>query len=132
VGAWAAFDDVAGEPVLVGWAVGSAADALPADDAEAVAGALACLAARLGRTAPDPTWAAVARWADDPYTLGATTFVPAGADPALRVALAGMASPRLLLAGEAGATDHPGTVHGALGSGEREASRCIDLMRQAQ
>jgi monoamine oxidase len=77
-------------------------------------------------------WSAVARWGDDPHTLGGVSFVPVGVDPAQRRALGGLVSPRLLLAGEAGATEHPGTVHGALRSGEREAARCMDLMRASQ
>jgi monoamine oxidase len=74
----------------------------------------------------------VARWSDDPHALGSISSVPPGADPRLRAALAGAITPRLLMAGEAGASAHAGTVHGALMSGEREAARCMAIMRAVQ
>ena len=132
IAAWAALDDAVGEPVLVGWAAGAAADAVLPDDDEAVQAALGALATRLGRPVPEVRWSAVARWDEDPHARGAVSFVPAGVAPAQRRALGGLLSPRLFLAGEAGASVHPGTVHGALQSGEREAARCMDLMRAEQ
>ena len=79
-----------------------------------------------------PVWSAVARWAEDPHALGAVSSLPPGAAPSLRQALGGAVSPRLLLAGEAGAGAHSGTMHGALRSGEREAARCLALMRDGE
>ena len=129
VGTWAVLDDALEAPVLVGWAVGAAAERLAADDATVVAEALGALAAALGGRVPAPRWSAVARWGDDPFARGGRSFVPAGVDPSVRAVLGGAVSERLLLAGEACSTQWPGTVHGALASGEREAQRCIALMR---
>jgi polyamine oxidase len=129
VGTWAVLDDAHESPVLVGWAVGDAAARLPDDDAAVVHDALGALARALGVPAPEPTWSAVVRWGDDPFALGARSFVPAGVDPGVRTALGGAVSERLLLAGEASSTEWPATVHGAVASGEREAQRCMTLMR---
>jgi monoamine oxidase len=64
---------------------------------------------------------APARGAADPFALGSYSFLPAGATPADRDALAAPIRDRLLLAGEATWVDAPATVHGALLSGRRAA-----------
>jgi monoamine oxidase len=130
VGTWAVLDDSVEAPLLVGWAVGATAARLPEDDATVVRDALGALARGLRVAAPEPRWFAVARWGDDPFARGARSFVPAGVDPAVRAVLGGAVSDRLLLAGEASSTEWPATVHGALASGEREAQRCMVLMRE--
>lgn len=61
------------------------------------------------------------RWAADPFALGSYSFLPVGATPADRAALAAPIQDRLLLAGEATWVDAPATVHGALLSGRRAA-----------
>ncbi len=132
VGTWAVLDDAHESPVLVGWAVGDAAARLPDDDAAVVRDALGALARALGVPAPEPSWSAVVRWGDDPFALGARSFVPAGVDPGVRAALGGAVSARLLLAGEASSTEWPATVHGAVASGEREAQRCMTLCASAE
>jgi monoamine oxidase len=60
-------------------------------------------------------------WADDRWARGAYSYLPVGSDPAMRRALAEPLVDRVFFAGEATATDHPATVHGALRSGMRTA-----------
>ncbi len=62
------------------------------------------------------------RWAADPWSLGAYSFLPVGADPGLRRTLAEPIDGRLHFAGEAVAQDAPSTVHGAVESGRRAAA----------
>jgi polyamine oxidase len=131
LGSWAV-RDAPGAHIVVGWAVGAGIEQLEGDDAAVAERALEALARRLGAAPPAIVWSAVRRWSRDPFARGGISSVPPGADPAVRTALAGAVSPRLLLAGEAGASSHAGTVHGALMSGEREATRCMEIMRTIQ
>lgn len=78
----------------------------------------------LGRPVPEPAGIVRTRWAEDPWTLGAYSFLPVGATPDHRRALAEPIDGVLRFAGEALSTTHPSTVHGALTSGE-EAARAI-------
>lgn len=70
---------------------------------------------------PPLTGSLRSRWGRDPFARGAYSFLPPGASPADRRRLASPVDDRLVLAGEATATDFPGTVHGALLSGRRAA-----------
>ncbi len=64
------------------------------------------------------------RWAEDPFALGSYSYLAVGSSPADRDALAEPIDDRLLFAGEATSSGgYPGTVHGALRSGVREAER---------
>lgn len=63
-----------------------------------------------------PGWAR-STWSADPYSFGATSYLPAGSDPTHREALAESVLDRLFFAGEAVDTAHPGTVLGAVDSG---------------
>ena len=64
-------------------------------------------------------------WINDPHSLGAYTYAPAGAlDASSR--LAQPVSDTLFFAGEhTDVTGHWGTVHGALGTGERAAQQLL-------
>lgn len=75
-------------------------------------------------TAPTVTPSAFVRsnWAGDPYARGAMSFTPAGASPADRETLTEPVEERVFLAGEATSED-PGTLRGALDSGERVAEQ---------
>jgi len=64
-------------------------------------------------------------WQLDPYSRGAYSYAPAGAADAYR-ALAEPVEHTLFFAGEhSDITGHPGTVHGALGSGLRAAQQVL-------
>jgi polyamine oxidase len=74
---------------------------------------------------PREPQALVTRWATDPYSLGAYSFLPVGATPDDRAALQEPVHGRLLLAGEHTDLAAPATTHGALVSGRRAAARVI-------
>lgn len=65
---------------------------------------------------PEPTGFVRTRWAEDPWALGSYSYLPVGATPDQRLALAGPLG-ALRFAGEALSTDAPATVHGARASG---------------
>ena len=74
---------------------------------------------------PTPASWMRSRWSTDPYTLGARSYLPAGATPELRQALAAPIADRLFLAGEATDEARPGTVLGAVDAGRAAASAAI-------
>ncbi|WP_243228257.1 FAD-dependent oxidoreductase [Microbacterium sp. CIAB417] len=61
-------------------------------------------------------------WTTDPFARGAASFTPVGAQPSLREALTEPVEGRVFFAGETTDTEAPGTLRGALRSGERVAS----------
>lgn len=61
-------------------------------------------------------------WSADPWTLGSYSFLPVGATPRARRALAAPIGDRLFFCGEATDGADPSTVHGALASGRRAAA----------
>ncbi|MBL6927284.1 MAG: FAD-dependent oxidoreductase [Acidimicrobiia bacterium] len=78
------------------------------------------------RSIPDPTDWRVTRWGADPWSLGSYSYLPAGTSATSRATLSGPVGDRLFFAGEATDSDYPGTVHGALKSGQRAASQVLD------
>ena len=60
-------------------------------------------------------------WSTDPWSRGSYSFLPVGATPAMRRALAQPVQGRLFFAGEATDEAGPSTVHGAQASGKRAA-----------
>lgn len=72
------------------------------------------------------------RWATDPYSYGARSFLPAGSSPELRTTLATAIDNRVFLAGEAADAGRPGTVLGAVDSGARAASAIVAAAGQAE
>ena len=96
------------------------------DDA-VVAEALGAFRAAIGPQVPAPSDAVVTRWGEDPYALGAYSFMAVGATPADRDALGAPVSARLILAGEAANSRYPSTVHGAWMSGEAAADRLLTM-----
>lgn len=78
---------------------------------------------------PDPTGALVTRWGLDPWALGSYSYLRAGASPPDRRAAGAPGGPRLYFAGEHTSAAHPGTVHGALLSGQRAAAEVAELGR---
>ncbi len=78
-----------------------------------------------GRRVPAPAGFVRTRWAEDPFALGSYSYLPVGATPALRHALAEPIDGWLHLAGEAVSGEAPATVHGARASGEAAARAVI-------
>ncbi|GAA4480600.1 flavin monoamine oxidase family protein [Microbacterium panaciterrae] len=74
---------------------------------------------------PEPTTWMRSTWSTDPYSRGAMSYLPAGTTPQLRKDLAVPVLDRVFLAGEATDSDHPGTVPGAVSSGQRAAAAVI-------
>ena len=75
---------------------------------------------------PEPLAMIRTSWSTDPWARGSYSFLPVGATPSLRVALAQPINGQLFFAGEATSSDAPATVHGALASGQRAAQEVID------
>lgn len=76
-----------------------------------------------GEQLPEPLEVLRSAWSLDPYALGSYSVVRPAGRAEDRSVLARAAGPRLWLAGEHTVSDFPGTVHGALRSGERAARR---------
>lgn len=64
-------------------------------------------------------------WSREPFFRGAYSYLPPGASPADRTALAAPVAGRLFFTGEATSVDAPSTVHGALGAGRQAAKLVI-------
>ena len=92
-------------------------------DDDIVASALGVLETIHGNPIPTPTETRVTRWTTDPYSLGSYSFIPAGASPDDMRQLAEPVAGRVLFAGEATYFEYHATVHGAMMSGMREATR---------
>jgi monoamine oxidase len=71
-------------------------------------------------------------WSTDPWAFGSYSFLPPGASPADRRALATPIEDRLLFAGEATSMTNPATVHGALESGQLAAEFLLDELDQQE
>ena len=92
------------------------------DDATTIATATEALRGMFGSAFPTPVAGKLTRWRSDPLALGSYSFHAIGAGADTRAALAGADwDGRIVFAGEATASDHPSTVHGAWLSGLRAA-----------
>ncbi len=76
-----------------------------------------------GGQMPAPVSMVRTSWAADPWALGSYSYLPVGATPQARLDLAAPVDGQLFFAGEALATFHPSTVHGAQQSGLAAAAR---------
>jgi monoamine oxidase len=121
-------------PVLVGWAGGSAADALAGKGEEFVVGsALDSLGRLLGVTRADLDARLEAAythdWQADPFARGAYSYLPVGGVGAHKD-LARPVAGTLFFAGEATNTNgHIGIVDGAIVTGRRAARELIDSLQ---
>ena len=79
----------------------------------------------VGAPCPRPVATAVTSWATDPFTRGAYTHVPVGADPAWLDELGEPVGGRILFAGEHTQSARTGYADGAMSSGVREAKRLL-------
>ena len=76
---------------------------------------------------PTPVASLVTRWDTDPWSRGAYSALPVGSTDAVREILAdALIADRIVLAGEYSDPEYPGTVQGAIGSGNRAAEVLLD------
>ncbi|MBI4542126.1 MAG: FAD-dependent oxidoreductase, partial [Gemmatimonadetes bacterium] len=120
--------------VLVAWAGGPRARALPQREEELVARTLDVLvdAAGVRRDALEASLSAVFwhDWLRDPWARGAYAYVAVGGDTAPE-SLAQPVQSTLFLAGEATSAESMGTVEGAPASGFRAAAAVRDALGRA-
>jgi monoamine oxidase len=125
---WVSLARTTRDPVLLAFHAGSQARELEAldDDATRTA-AHDALKSMFGTRFPAPLAAQVTRWSQDPYALGSYSFHATGSTPDDRLSLGGTDwNGRLVFAGEAASADYPGTVHGALLSGQAAARTILE------
>jgi polyamine oxidase len=96
---------------------------VPAD--EAAGWVLDMLSEAIGAPCPVPLAVAVTSWANDPYSRGAYSHIPPGAQPADADLLGEPIGGRLLFAGEHTQSERLVYVDGAMASGLREAERLL-------
>jgi monoamine oxidase len=97
--------------------------ALDSPARQAVEWLLRVLTEVFGRPVPAPTATVVTSWATDPFTGGAYSHFPPGADPAMMDLLCEPVHARLLLAGEHTSSARYGYADGAYVSGLRAAQQ---------
>jgi polyamine oxidase len=94
---------------------------------EAAAWALSLLAGAVGGSCPDPVAVAVSSWANDPFTGGAYTHIPPGAQAADVDLLGEPFEGLILFAGEHTQSARLAYADGAMSSGIREAKRLLGV-----
>ena len=115
-----------GEPVVLAYAFGSSVGLISDGPQEEAVGRLVDLVGRATGIRPRaPSRVTRTSWAADPYTRGAYSFVPVGADPADFDLLGQPIEGRLLFAGEATSQRRVGYADGAFSSAIREAKRLL-------
>ncbi len=115
-----------GAPCLLGFTGADAALAMESlDDAAIIDNAHQALRRMFGNTTPVPKAAQITRWNRDPFALGSYSFTAMGSSSKDRAALA-KPEGALVLAGEAAHPLYPGTVHGALLSGQQAARQLLE------
>ncbi len=115
-----------GEPTLLTFAAGPAAEVTADwDDERLVASVLAQLRRLYGDRVPAPTAVHRTAWQHDPWSRGSYAFMRPGSTTADHDDLAVPIGDRLHLAGEATWTEDPATVTAALLSGHRAAERVL-------
>jgi monoamine oxidase len=126
-GQWVSLARTTGAPVLLAFSGADTAREIEAfPDRAIVAEAMGAARAMFGSSLPDPSAAQVTRWQADPWSRGAYSFTQVGSSPATRRQLARPIDDCLFFAGEAASADYPGTVHGALLSGQAAAGAILE------
>lgn len=116
------FHKIAGWSVLLAFSAGAAGEKNELrSDSELVAALMVSLRKMYGKEIPEPTGYLVARWNQDPYSLGSYSYVPVGSKQSLRRQIGMPVENRIFFAGEATSQYFPSTVHGAFLSGVRAA-----------
>jgi monoamine oxidase len=118
------------QPVLVGLVGGKLAWLLERlSDQESIARAMQDLHQMFGSDIPDPVGVKITRWGSDPFTFGSYAHIPVGSRLDACGILAEPIGNALFFAGEATHPVYPFTVHGAFFSGEREAFRVAQYIK---
>lgn len=118
---WVSLAKVKDTPVLLVFSAADRAEQIEKmRDADIIADIMDVARKMFGTSAPDPVAAQVTRWRGDPFALGSYSFNAVGSSNADRRSLA-KAEGGLVFAGEATSHAYPGTVHGALLSGQQAA-----------
>ena len=119
-------DGPVGEPIVLGFAFGSAVSALQTgSDADAAARVVEILAGATGLPVPRPTAIVRTAWGADPFARGAYSSVGIGATLDDLDTLGEPVAGRILFAGEATSSARCGFADGAMTSGIREAKRLL-------
>lgn len=116
---WTSYLRATGRPLLAGFNAARMAEEVEHwSDRDTTASAMEALRAMFGHAVPDPVGSQISRWRQDPFSLGAYSFVGVGMRGKDRKALFGADwDKRIFFAGEATSRDYPATVHGALTTG---------------
>ncbi len=127
---WMNYQYYIDEPVLMSINTGQFAhDLEKMSDAHVIDRAMAVLRTIYGESIPDPTDYLLTSWMNDPFSMGAYSYIPIGASGDDYKAMAQPVADRLFFAGEATTREYPSTVHGAFLSGQREAERIRKLLK---
>jgi polyamine oxidase len=119
-------DGFGGGPVLVFQVFHSlTGHVLDGTERDAVRWALEMVRQMTGGPCPEPVAAAVTSWASDPWSGGAYTHIPPGAEPADADVLGEPVGGRLLFAGEHTQSARMAYADGAMTTGIREAKRLL-------
>lgn len=121
------YHTVSGGAVLVALVAGEAALEFekvdPVVALHRVLGILKGIYGPKGVTVPDPVQSVCTRWGSDPFCSGSYSHIRVGSSGADYDILSESVNDRLFFAGEATNRAYPATMHGALLSGLREASK---------
>lgn len=117
---WLNVHQVSQQPYLL--ALSTATQLEAGSDAEIVEEAMLALRGMYGDEIPDPLNSYISRWQNDPFSLGAYSYLRQGGRPEHRQILAENEG-LIYFAGEASHSEFPSTVHGAYLSGLREAAK---------
>ncbi|CAD6266086.1 unnamed protein product [Miscanthus lutarioriparius] len=121
------YHTVSGGAVLIALVAGEAALEFekvdPVVSLHRVLGILKGIYGPKGVSVPDPVQSVCTRWGSDPFCSGSYSHIRVGSSGADYDILAESVNDRLFFAGEATNRAYPATMHGALLSGLREASK---------
>lgn len=117
-----------GQPILAAFNAGDFAKEIEQlSDEQIIDEVMKVLKTIYGQAIPRPIRHQITRWQEDPFSRGATSYIPVGGTGKEYAILAQPVMDRLFFAGEATTREHPNTVHGAYLSGIREAKRIQGL-----
>ena len=123
---WVDYTRIVDVPMLLGFNAALPGAAIEQESgAQTVASAMSVLRTIYGSSIPEPTATLITRWNHDPFALGSYAHIPPGASGDDYKRLAGSVGKRLFFAGEATTRRYPGTVAGALLTGERAAREVL-------
>lgn len=123
---WVDYTRIVDVPMLLGFNAALPGAAIEQEsDAQTTASAMSVLRTIYGKSVPDPVATLITRWNHDPYALGSYSHIPPGASGDDFETMARPIGNRLFFAGEATTRQYPGTVAGALLTGERAAREVL-------